>query len=156
MKVPILLLALLAAVAGNMTALTTFKVLSFLSGCLQLEKTLYKLATQDQKLGLVLDFPKTLGPCYYHKQDRYSPVPLHTQNYLNPAGPLLAKQNLDFQLTSFPGTHVSLPRMGQRRRRPILPTMFTYCFLCSSTSGDPAVVFGFVGSFGAKFATDSQ
>ena len=31
----------------------------------------------------VLDYPKTPGPCHYHKQDWYFPVPLHTQN---PAG----------------------------------------------------------------------
>ena len=38
-KVPILSLALLAAVAGKLTARTAFKVLSFLGGCLQLEQT---------------------------------------------------------------------------------------------------------------------
>ena len=43
-KVPILSLALLAAVAGKLTARTTFKVLSFFGGCLQLEQTLYTLA----------------------------------------------------------------------------------------------------------------
>ena len=49
------------------------------------------------------------------------------------------------------------PRTSQRRGRSILlPTTSPYWFLRSSTSGDPAVVLGFVVSFGAKFATDSQ
>ena len=48
------------------------------------------------------------------------------------------------------------PRTGQRKGRSILPTTSPYWFLHSSTSGDPAVVLGFVVSFGAKFATDSQ
>ena len=44
-KVPIFPLALNSAVAGNMTAQTMLKVLSFLAGCLQFEQTLYTLLT---------------------------------------------------------------------------------------------------------------
>ena len=46
-KVPIFPLALNATVAGYMTAQTTFKVLSFLAGCLQFEQTLYTLLTSS-------------------------------------------------------------------------------------------------------------
>ena len=100
-KVPILPLALIAAVAGKLTARTTFKVLSFFGWLLTIRtNTIYTghcsqphrchyrhyqwcpefhkelpvrspTTGQDQKLGLVLDFPKTPGPCYYHKQDWY-------------------------------------------------------------------------------------
>ena len=131
-KVPILSVALLAAVAGKLTARTTFKVLSFFGWMLTVRtNTIYTctahnhivvtivtingvqnftkncLFAQRQQVRISRTWcwiPKTPGPCYYHKQDWYFPVPLHTQNYLNPAGPLLAKPNLVFQLTSFPGT----------------------------------------------------
>ena len=131
-KVLILLLALLPAVAGYMTARTTFKVLSFFwvvayssnkhyihwhcsqlhrchyyhcQWCPEIHKELPVRSTgQDQKLGLVLDFPKTPSPCYYLKQDWYFPVPLHTQLYLNPAGPS-GEAKSGFPANLFSGNH---------------------------------------------------
>ena len=85
-KVLILPLALLAAVAGNTTAQTMFKVLSFFwvdvsvrtntiytarhyrhyqyLRCPEIHKELpVRLTGQDQQLDLVLDFSKTPGHC---------------------------------------------------------------------------------------------
>ena len=131
-KVPILSLALLAAVAGKLTARTTFKVLSFFGWLLTVRTNTVYTGTAHNHIVVTIvtingvqNFTKNClfaqrqqvriswawcwifrrhQVCDYHNQDWYFPVPLHTQNYLNPAGPLLAKLNLVFQLTSFPGT----------------------------------------------------
>ena len=50
---------------------------------------------------------------------------------------------------------MSLPRTSQRRGSLLLPTRSPNWFRSSSTSGDLAVVLGFVGCFGTKFAADS-
>ena len=81
----------------------------------------------------MLDILKTnAGPCDYHNQDWYFPVPVHTFKYQNAAGRLLAKPNLVFQQTSFPSNHVCLFIEQANRERFFPPTTSPYYFHSST------------------------
>ena len=153
-------------VAGHITARTTFKVLSFLGGCLQLEQMLYTLAlltTTSLSLSSLSMVPRNSQriACSFNRSGSEAGLGVgfseDTRSLLLPQARLVFFSSFtDTELTgscwsssgeaksgfpaNFQEPRVSLPRTSQRRGRSILPTTTPRCFLRRSTSGDPAVV----------------
>ena len=93
-----------------------------------------RLTGQDQRLGLVSDFPRDKIPITTTSKTGIFQF-LYTHNYQNPASCLLAKPTLVYSLLLFQYPRVSLLRASQLRWRFLLPTTSPYWFL-SSTSRD--------------------